>query len=223
MNPVRAVRPILRPMGEDAVLLELDALEDVLLVHRALSTSRPEGLVDLVPAARTVLAVTGPHGPALAAVGSWLLTTADRALAASGETEPSSATASTESATVIRVRYDGPDLDDTAALLGLDRAGIVALHTASVWTVAFSGFAPGFGYLVTDHDRLVVPRLQTPRTSVPAGSVALADAFSGVYPRASPGGWRILGTTDAVLWDAEARPPALLVPGRRVRFEAAPA
>lgn len=212
--------PILRSMGEGATLLELASLDEVLLVHRALAATRPTGLVDLVPAARTVLAVTGPSGPALAAVESWLLATARRALAA--PSSPIGSQASDEAAlapVVIPVTYDGPDLDDTARLLGLDVATLVGLHTESVWTVAFSGFAPGFGYLVTDHDRLVVPRLAAPRTQVPAGSVALAGAFSGVYPRASPGGWRIIGSTDAVLWDAAATQPAPLVPGRRVIFE----
>ncbi|MGK9146161.1 allophanate hydrolase subunit 1 [Plantibacter flavus] len=203
-------------MGEHAVLLELASLDEVLRVHRALDESRPRGLVDLVPAAATVLAVSGPDGPALAAIGSWLLTTAEQVLAAHAEAPP----VASDDDVVIPVRYDGQDLDDTAELLGLGVDALVALHTSSVWTVGFSGFAPGFGYLVTDHERLVVPRLRVPRTVVPAGSVALAGAFSGVYPRASPGGWRLIGTTDAVLWDAAAERPALLAPGLRVRFEA---
>lgn len=215
----KTAHPFLRPMGEDAVLLELASLDEVLLVHRALAATRPTGLVDLIPAARTVLAITGPGGPALAAVSSWVLATAAQALSASdGSFEPRT-DGSAGPAVAIPVRYDGPDLDDTARLLGLDVATLVGIHTGSVWTVAFSGFAPGFGYLVTDHDRLVVPRLSVPRTTVPPGSVALAGAFSGVYPRASPGGWRIIGSTDAVLWDAGSATPALLVPGRRITFE----
>lgn len=220
MTGGNTIAPAIRPMGEGAILLELASLEEVLLVHRALAATRPTGLVDLVPAARTVLAVTGPSGPALAAVETWLLQTARQALAA--PPSPVGSQTPDEGAfapVVIPVTYDGPDLDDTARLLGLDVATLIGLHTDSVWTVAFSGFAPGFGYLVTDHDRLVVPRLATPRTQVPAGSVALAGAFSGVYPRASPGGWRIIGSTDTVLWDAAAAQPAPLVPGRRVIFE----
>ena len=84
------------------------------------------------------------------------------------------------------------------------------------------GFAPGFAYLVTDHDRLRVPRRATPRTAVPAGAVGLAGEFSGVYPRSSPGGWQLIGSTEAVLWDPEADPPALLRPGAAVRFVEAP-
>ncbi|WP_240555695.1 5-oxoprolinase subunit B family protein [Plantibacter flavus] len=217
--------PVLRAMGEEAVLLELGSLEDVLLVHRALAASRPAGLVDLVPAARTVLAVTDARGPALAAVGTWLLATAERALAPGAG---GSAVAVEEELArpdvVIHVRYDGPDLRETAELLGMEAADLIAWHTARAWTVAFSGFAPGFAYLVPEREDemigrpLEIPRLSVPRTTVPAGSVALAGTFSGVYPRASPGGWRIIGTTDAVLWEDAADPPALLVPGGRVRF-----
>jgi KipI family sensor histidine kinase inhibitor len=118
----------------------------------------------------------------------------------------------------IPVRYDGDDVDEVAALLELTRPELIALHTASAWRVAFCGFAPGFAYLVTDHDRLRVPRRATPRASVPAGSVGLAGEFSGVYPRSSPGGWQLIGSTDAVLWDASADRPARLTPGTRVRF-----
>jgi KipI family sensor histidine kinase inhibitor len=114
------------------------------------------------------------------------------------------------------VRYDGPDLGEVADLLGLSPEAVVALHTGSVWTAAFGGFAPGFAYLVTDHERLAVPRRTEPRVAVPGGAVGLAGPFSGVYPRASPGGWRLIGTTGATLWDAERG--ALLRPGTRVRF-----
>ena len=94
------------------------------------------------------------------------------------------------------MRYDGPDLDDVAALTGLSRAEVVAAHTGTPWRVAFGGFAPGFAYLVGGDPRLRVPRRDRPRPSVPAGSVGLAGEFSGVYPRSSPGGWQLLGTTD---------------------------
>ncbi len=116
------------------------------------------------------------------------------------------------------MRYDGDDVDEVAALLGITRGELVALHTASDWRVAFCGFAPGFAYLATDHDRLRVPRRASPRPSVPAGAVGLAGEFSGVYPRSSPGGWQLIGSTDAVLWDASASRPSLLAPGMRVRF-----
>ncbi len=120
----------------------------------------------------------------------------------------------------IEVDYSGADLAEVAELTGLDPAGVVAAHTSQIWTVAFCGFAPGFGYLVGEDDRLRVPRRDRPRTSVPAGAVGLADAFSGIYPRSGPGGWQLIGRTDAPLWDLDREPPALLRPGVRVRFTA---
>jgi len=116
------------------------------------------------------------------------------------------------------VRYDGPDLDDVATHLGITRSEVVARHTGQVWTVEFAGFAPGFAYLTGSEGDLEVPRRHSPRTRIPAGSVGLAGPYSGVYPRPSPGGWQLIGRTDVTLWDAERDPPALLTPGRRVRF-----
>lgn len=126
--------------------------------------------------------------------------------------------ASDEDAVVVDVVYDGEDLDAVAAECGLDRAGVVAAHTAADYVVAFNGFMPGFAYLLGVPDALRVPRLATPRPRVPAGSVAVAGPYSGVYPSASPGGWRLLGRTRAILFDASAAQPCLLRPGRRVRF-----
>ena len=116
------------------------------------------------------------------------------------------------------MRYDGPDLDEVGRLTGLGTTGVVAAHTGTAWMVAFGGFAPGFAYLTGGDGRLRVPRRDRPRPSVPAGAVGLAGEFSGVYPRASPGGWQLLGTTDAVLWAVDRDPPALLSPGTTVRF-----
>lgn len=118
----------------------------------------------------------------------------------------------------ISVVYDGPDLTDVASHTGLPEDEVVAAHTGTPWTVAFGGFAPGFAYLVGGDERLVVPRRESPRASVPAGSVGLAGEFSGVYPRSSPGGWQLIGRTDADMFDVDRDPPALLAPGARVRF-----
>ncbi|HQV56398.1 MAG TPA: carboxyltransferase domain-containing protein, partial [Ilumatobacteraceae bacterium] len=119
----------------------------------------------------------------------------------------------------IEVTYDGQDLDWVSAYLGRTPAEVVEMHTAQIWTVAFCGFAPGFGYLVGDPSMSIdVPRLDRPRRSVPAGSVALAGPWSAIYPRASPGGWRLIGHTTAVLWSASAERPALLAPGDVVQF-----
>lgn len=120
----------------------------------------------------------------------------------------------------IDVVYDGADLDDVARLTGLSAEQVVDAHTAAPLRVGFAGFAPGFAYLIGGDRRLHVPRRAEPRTRVPAGSVGLAGEFSGVYPRETPGGWQLIGHTDAVLWDVERDPPALLVPGTWVRFRA---
>jgi KipI family sensor histidine kinase inhibitor len=116
------------------------------------------------------------------------------------------------------VVFDGPDLPDVARLTGRAVPALVAALTGVELTVAFGGFAPGFGYLTGLPEDLHVPRRETPRTRVPAGSVGLAGPYAGAYPRASPGGWQLVGRTDAVLFDVDRDPPALLVPGARVRF-----
>lgn len=195
------------PYGDGALLVELPSLDAVLGMLRALERTRPAGVVDLVPAARTVAIVLDPRVLSPASARAW----AER-------TEPEPVAAAGEEVVELPVHYDGDDLDEVARLLGVSSREVVERHTASRWRVAFGGFAPGFAYLVTDHDRLRVPRRATPRAAVPAGSVGLGGEFSGVYPRSSPGGWQLIGHTDAVLWDAAADPPALLRPGTAVRF-----
>ena len=118
----------------------------------------------------------------------------------------------------IAVVYDGADLDEVGELTGLGRDQVIAAHTGVVWTVAFCGFAPGFAYCISGDDRLQVPRRSEPRTRVPAGAVGLAGEFTGVYPRVSPGGWQLIGRTDATVWDDDRESPALLAAGMRVRF-----
>ncbi|WP_348788713.1 5-oxoprolinase subunit PxpB [Leifsonia sp. NPDC080035] len=196
------------PSGDRALVVELDGLDEVLALYRALDASRPPGVVDLVPAARTIGVTVDPRVLPLSAAHGWL-----------ERTEPAGGAEQAAEVVTVPVRYDGDDLAEVATLLGVGPREVVALHTGSLWRVAFGGFAPGFAYLVTDHDRLRVPRRATPRTRVPAGSVGLAGEFSGVYPRSSPGGWQLIGRTEAVLWDAAADPPALLRPGMAVRFE----
>jgi KipI family sensor histidine kinase inhibitor len=197
----------LLPLGDRAILLELDSLDDVLGLYAALERTRPDGVVDLVPAARTIGITVDPVRLPLTVASTWVL-----------DAEPLSAAEAVSRTVEIPVRYDGEDLGEVAMLLGRTPGDVVALHTASEWRVAFDGFAPGFAYLVTDSDRLHVPRRAVARASVPAGSVGLAGEFSGVYPRSSPGGWQLIGSTDAVLWDPSAERPALLAPGTRVRF-----
>jgi KipI family sensor histidine kinase inhibitor len=194
--------------GENAALVEFDGLDETMAYYRALSLNTPAGVVDLVPAARTVLVMfDGPKQPVL----DWI-----------SATEPAVTAVDDRSDTVtISVVYDGEDLDEVARLTGLSTTEVVAAHTGQAWTVAFGGFAPGFGYLVGTDTRLHVPRRTSPRTSVPAGSVGLAGEFSGIYPRSSPGGWQLIGRTDAPLWNLDRDPPALLRPGTVVRFEQA--
>ncbi len=198
----------LLPCGDAAVLAELDDLDAVLDLYGALLDTALSGVVDVVPAARTLLVRFDPSKTDAGAVARTLRSTRPRG----GSSRPKHAPVE------IPVRYDGDDLPDVARLTGLPEAEVVDLHTSIEWTVAFVGFAPGFGYLVGGDERLHVPRRDDPRTRVPTGSVGLAGPFSGVYPRDSPGGWQLIGRPAAVLWDLDRDPPALLVPGARVRF-----
>lgn len=200
--------------GELALLVEFDRDQDVLSTAAAIRAAAedPErstalaGIDELVPAQRTLLVRCRPS----TALSD--LTTAIEALAVTDV----DVTLGHE--VEIDVVYDGTDLEDVAALTGRSRDEVVATHTGTVWTVAFCGFAPGFGYLRAPGDPLEVARRPSPRTRVPTGSVALAGRYSGVYPTPSPGGWQLIGRTDATLWDLAQTPPALLVPGTRVHF-----
>lgn len=195
-------------MGERAVLAEVADLAAVLALHAALDADVLDGVDDLVPAARTVLVVFDPARVSSETIGSWVLRAAGRApdaIAPGPLVE-------------VPVRYDGADLGSTAELLGIPVPDLVSRHAGVEWTVAFTGFAPGFAYLVSADWPFDVPRLAEPRTRVPAGAVGLAGGFSGAYPRETPGGWRLIGTTDAVLFDPDAADPVLLPPRARVRF-----
>lgn len=208
----------LRRAGERALLLELDGLAQVHTLARAVETLRAEDhrawreVVDVIPAAQTLLVVLKDSRgvPALRAELTRLV--------AEGAADPTAHRAVDDRVVEIPVVYDGPDLADVAALTSLGVREVVAAHTATPWTVAFGGFAPGFAYLVDGDARLEVRRRESPRTIVPAGAVGLAGRFSGVYPRPSPGGWQLIGHTDLPLWDVERTPPALLQPGWKVRF-----
>ncbi|WP_312030024.1 allophanate hydrolase subunit 1 [Actinomycetospora sp. TBRC 11914] len=203
----------LRPCGDTGLLVELETLTDVLGLHAALAADPPDGVVDLVPAARTVLLRVRSAADLPAVVEE----------VRHREPASSSVREAGGEVTEIAVTYDGEDLDDVAAHTGLTRDEVIEAHTGRVWTVAFAGFTPGFGYLAPEDGdaRLHVPRRSSSRTRVPAGAVGLAGEFSGIYPRESPGGWQLIGRTDAVLWDLDRDPPAVLVPGARIRFRAA--
>ncbi|WP_327359437.1 5-oxoprolinase subunit PxpB [Streptomyces sp. NBC_01304] len=195
-------------VGSRALLVEFDSPTEAQALHAELLRRRADGELpavrEIVPAARTVLldGLDDPRGLA-ARMRSWRI-------------PPLSTRAG--DAIEIPVRYDGPDLAEVAQLWGVPVGQVPRIHSEAEFRVAFCGFAPGFGYLTGLAERYAVPRRATPRTSVPAGSVALAGSYTGVYPRSSPGGWQLIGTTQAALWDHARVPAALLSPGSRVRF-----
>ncbi|MGD6980683.1 MULTISPECIES: urea amidolyase family protein [Citricoccus] len=206
-TPTTAPRS-LRWAGTRAFLIECASLADVVALHAHLTAAPLPGQVEAVAAAETVtLSFTHRAAAVAGARAVQSLTITDRA-GQSGRTVD------------IDVVYDGEDLAEVGQLTGLGADGVVRVHTQTLWTGAFGGFAPGFTYLVAEDDPLQVPRRSTPRTSVPAGSVAIAGHFSAVYPRSSPGGWQLLGHTDARMWDLERPSPALVRPGDRVRYRA---
>jgi KipI family sensor histidine kinase inhibitor len=195
----------LRRFGRDHLLVELDDAQQALAVY---DEARRRGVVaaDIVSAARTVLFEKVEDVDALVtSLPSW----------------QTSATSRTGDLVEVPTTYDGEDLDDVAQRWDMTRDEVVATHTGTELVVAFCGFAPGFPYCTGLPERLAVPRLDSPRPRVPAGAVGLAGPFTGIYPTGSPGGWRLIGHTDLVLWDADRDPPATLVPGTRVRFVAA--
>ncbi|OBK12394.1 5-oxoprolinase subunit PxpB [Mycobacterium asiaticum] len=198
--------------GDQALMLQCDSTVEVLAWADALRAAELPGVVDIVPASRTVLVKL--HGPRFQGVTRQRL----RKLRVTPDTADAAHEQGRE--LVIDVVYDGPDLAEVARCTGLSTAQVINAHTSTPWRVGFSGFAPGFAYLIGGDERLHVPRRTEPRTSVPAGSVGLAGEFSAIYPRRSPGGWQLIGHTDAVLWDIDRPDPALLTQGMSVRFRA---
>jgi KipI family sensor histidine kinase inhibitor len=197
-----------RPAGPGALLVEVDSLARVRALHARIEQERARGwapgLVDVIPAARTVLLDGVADRSALAAdLRSWSI-----------EPSPPAAGQVVE----IACRYDGPDLSDVARQWGVPPERVAAVHSGLTHEVAFCGFAPGFPYIAGLGGGREVARRDRPRAALPAGSVALGDEYTGIYPRTSPGGWQIIGHTDAVMWDPGRDPAALLQPGDRVRF-----
>lgn len=191
------------PVGPRAVLLEVADVAAALALAAHCRTA--SWATEVVPAARTVLldGLAVPPDRVAVALETWT---------------PEGPSAAPGALVELPVVLDGEDLPDVARRWGCTRAEVRATLTTTTFTSAFCGFAPGFSYLSGLPADRAVPRLSSPRPRVPAGSVALAGEWAGVYPTASPGGWRLVGRTDATLWDADREPPALLAPGTRVRF-----
>lgn len=198
----------LRWAGTRAFLLECASLEQVMHWHAHLSAHPYRGQLDVLAAAETVLLIFSTHAAARQAASDVVTARLGDTDAAAGKT------------VAIDVVYDGEDLAEVGELTGLGERGVIEAHTGADWTAAFGGFAPGFAYLVAAGDPLEVPRRDSPRTAVPAGSVALAGRFSAVYPQRSPGGWQLIGHTNAQLWDVNRDEPALIRPGDTVRYRA---
>lgn len=192
--------------SDRALLVEAADLDEAMRLNLAWEGVR--GIVERIPGARTVLVRFDPLQVSAADLAAVL---------SAAELAPGPPPFAGR--VTVPVHYDGEDLDEAASLLGVSAEELVNRHVAADWRVAFSGFAPGFGYVVSSDPLFDVPRRSSPRTRVPAGSVALAGEFTGVYPRESPGGWQLIGRTDAVMWNIDRDPPALLSPGTSVRFE----
>lgn len=203
--------PVIHSYGDRALLLECESGDEVLALAAALHDAAPPGVIDIVPGARTVLVSLADPG----------FQSRARAMLAGIAVGHSGRRAQPDRAdVVIDVTYGGADLDEVADLLQMAPRAVVDAHTGTPWRVGFVGFAPGFAYLVGGDPCLNVPRRAEPRTRVPAGAVALAGGYSGVYPRESPGGWQLIGRTESILWDPDRPHPALLTPGMWVRFRA---
>lgn len=192
----------IHPYGPEAWLVEH---HDPLAWTQGLRDADLPGVLDVVPAETTVLVACERRHRA--AVGEAL---AGIASAAADEHADDVS---------IPVTYDGDDLEVVASAVGLTIDEVIAVHCGATYTVAFCGFSPGFAYLRGLDGRLHIGRRDTPRTLVPAGSVAIAAHYTAVYPRATPGGWHLLGHTDVEVWNLDRSSPALLTPGCRVRFE----
>lgn len=199
--------------GAHALLVECASLAEVTALYAELMRRRDAGVLppvdDIVPAERTILIDGLADAATLTALAADLPTwqlSAEPPAHGDGKTIE------------IPVRYDAPDLAEVAAAWKVSQAEVAAIHSAHEYRVAFCGFTPGFAYLVGLPEAYHLPRRATPRVSVPPGSVAVAGPYTGVYPRASPGGWHLIGTTDADLWDLARDEPALLVPGSILRF-----
>lgn len=201
------------PASDNALLVELPDLAHTMALHRVLGAQPIAGVLEVVPAARTLLVSYQRAALALPELLAELCARAAVANAQAGVPD-----AAPGRLVEIPVHYNGEDLPAVAELLGISVQEVIARHTRQPWQAAFAGFAPGFVYLTGGHTSFQLPRRSSPRTRVPAGSVALAGDFSAVYPAASPGGWQLIGVTEVPMWDLQRPEPAYVQPGFRVQF-----
>jgi KipI family sensor histidine kinase inhibitor len=195
------------PVRSDCILVELADLGEALALFDALKNIPVEGITEIIPAARTLLVSFDPY-----------TTTEDALIEAITALAGGERKAASGALVEIPVRYDGEDLTEVAGILGMSVEDVIRLHGESDYVAAFTGFAPGFAYLSGGDPRLTVPRRKSPRTKVPAGAVGLAGEFSGIYPKTSPGGWQLIGTTPLAMFDIDRTPASLLQPGSRIKF-----
>jgi KipI family sensor histidine kinase inhibitor len=195
------------PYGTEAVLVELETLDEVLGLTADLDANPIGAVIDVVPGARTVMVQFDSAVSNVNRVCDELLQrdVVPRSLPLGGQVN-------------LSVIYDGEDLAHVAAVTGIEEANIIARHQRPTYTVALIGMAPGFYFLSGGDSSLHVPRRTSPRKSVPRGALGLAGEFTGIYPRKGPGGWQIIGRTSTELWDSTRHPAALLAPGTQVRL-----
>ncbi|OAT49056.1 allophanate hydrolase 2 subunit 1/allophanate hydrolase 2 subunit 2 [Proteus hauseri ATCC 700826] len=195
------------PVNLSHLLVELSSLKETLALYESIKQADIPAIQDMVPAAKTLLIHYIP----------WLISAEELVLMVRKLEIKAVLSRQTRSLT-IPVDYQGEDLNEVAELLGISISDVIRKHTEQTYQVAFTGFAPGFAYLISEETPLYVPRKKTPRTRIPAGSVGLAGEFSGVYPQQSPGGWQLIGTTEIKMWDLSREQPAFLLPGNEVHF-----
>lgn len=214
----------IRAAGDGALLVLPSQHAEVAKLVAALRGRTPDGVQDILPAAETVLVtlLSPGHAESVRKELATLLRELQQPAAEQDSGIVSRGTLpdnnSPDDPLIVPVRYEGTDLAEVARLLGQTEAEVIAEHTGTVWRCAFVGFAPGFGYLESSDARLTVPRRPESRTTIPAGAVALAGGYSAVYPRSTPGGWHLIGTTDLRMWDVHRDPPSLIHAGSFVRF-----
>lgn len=198
----------IRPMGDGALLVETRDSAEAQRLRLTLAAESIPGLRQLVPGLDSLLIAVDP-----------LLTDLDALAQRLPELARTPQAAAAPRSHEISVRYGGEGLEAVAAALSMTAEEVVRRHSGAHYTVAFLGFVPGFAYLTGLDPRLQLPRLTTPRTRTPAGAVAMAGEFTGIYPQTTPGGWHVLGLATSQLFDAARTSPALLSPGDQVRFK----